>query len=350
MLDALKFAFEIFVVGALAVPWIEVLYRMFPPAASPNLRFDLTLVPKEARSAVAIVVVVAVGYFLGSAISRFSRDFFDDEIWNPLPTEDRIRDSVYYNEFCAQSPIAFGLWSKPIHLEPVTSFCPKLQDISTAARRTFNGLNPSDARLFNNRVQEVFRLEDSAIQLQGLDRVDRLKQYFDQITVLRGAALNAFILFSLAIFGACGRLKDRWPGNKWVALLGALPSGILALYALYSFKKHWFDTDNNPYFDLYGDPPLAETILLLLALVGLYMAWKPERNLPYLRICIIAIVAMVISFGGWWWTEATYDLQVVHTLVEIRENNKILSIENKSTTSIPSPANPPSSPPPDPAP
>src|SRR6185312_10114897 len=100
MLDALKFAFEILIVGALAIPWIAVLSRMFPGREA-EFKFDLAFIPAGVRNAVEIAVVLAFGYLLGSAISRFSQDFFNDEMWEPFPTEDVIRDNVYFDEYCA---------------------------------------------------------------------------------------------------------------------------------------------------------------------------------------------------------------------------------------------------------
>jgi hypothetical protein len=315
MLDALKFAFEILIVGALALPWIELLYRMFPTPSSQNDRFNLSFVPKDARNVVAVAVVIGVGYLLGSAISRFSVDFFNDELWGRLPSQDKIRDSIYYSEFCP-SQVEYAYWSQPIHLAPM-DFCPKMEH-----PRYFSQLNQRTAELFDDHVQEVFRLEESELLLQGLDKVDRLKQYFDQITILRGAALNAVILFALALFGYFGQMKERWLTNKLVAWFRFIPAGSVTAYVVYSLIRHWAKGD------IYRDPPLAETTLLLLSAVGLFAAWKPQRHLPYVKICTIAVVAMVMSFGGWWWTEMTYDLQVIHSLPEIKEK-KIISIEEK---------------------
>src|ERR1700683_1093647 len=104
-MDALKFAFEILVAGALALPWITVLIWMFPDPATREpvdiLQIFLAVVPRPARPAVTAVALVAIGDLLGSAVSRVSRDFFNDELWWKLPTEDQIRDGVYYGEYCA---------------------------------------------------------------------------------------------------------------------------------------------------------------------------------------------------------------------------------------------------------
>ena len=54
----------------------------------------------------------------------------------------------------------------------------------------------------------------------------------DAITVLRGAAFNAFILFSLALFGSIGKLKERWPKHRVLVLPSFLPAAMAAIYTL----------------------------------------------------------------------------------------------------------------------
>jgi hypothetical protein len=341
MLDALKFAFEILIVGALALPWLAVLHRTFPSGSSSVFKFDLSFVPEGARNLVSVALVIAVGYLLGSAVSRFSRDFFNDELWRPLPTEDVIRDSVYFDEYCADKRVAFPYvyWSRSIHLAPLSPFCPeKLKGAAEEAKVTadkmdtpdktkasaekkngaaaFRNLSADDSEVFDERVQEVFRLQDSELMLQGVDKVDRLKQYFDQITVLRGAAFNGFILFSLALFGIIGKLKERWSKHRVLVLLTFLPAAMAVIFTLYSFWRHWYHGAHG----IYSDPPLAEIVILLVSAVGLYLAWRPDRETPYFQICIIAMIVMVVTFGGWWWTEVMYDLQVIHSLAEMKES------------------------------
>ena len=315
MLDALKFAFEILIVGALAMPWIAVLSRMFPGREYSEFKFDLGFIPSGARTGVEVAVVVAFGYLLGSAASRFSRDFFNDEMWQPLPTEDLIRDNVYFVEYCSLQFFPYKYWSEPGHLKPMPDFCPE-EDKNL----TFNELSDDKHKGFDELVQEVFRLQDSVLLLKGVDKVDRLKQYFDQINILRGAAFNAVILFCLALFGGVGQLKKRWAINLPSRPLFFLPALFTIIGALISLRNHWYVNPNSHY----SDPPLAEIVMILLGVIGLLVAWKPEgskpgKEMPYFRICCIALVWLVVSFGGWWWTEVMYDHQVIHSLAEISE-------------------------------
>lgn len=351
MLDALKFAFEILIVGALALPWIAVLSRMFPGRDhSEFFKFDLGFVPSAARNGVEIAIVLAFGYLLGSAVSRFSRDFFNDEMWQPLPTEDVIRDNVYFDEYCSTQFVPYQYWSEPVHLKPVPDFCPTKKDkgidkstsVSTGSSPTVSKFtsfqelskpeNADEYTGFDELVQEVFRLQDSVILLQGIDKVDRLKQYFDQINILRGAAFNGFILFSLALFGGVGQRKNCWAIHRAWRSLFYLPALAAIVYALRSLYKHWFIIGKNRY----SDPPLAEIVFLMLGVIGLLVAWKSKepksgKEMPYVRVCGIALVMTAVSFGAWWWTEVMYDRQVIHSLAEFGETGEAKPAAHQTT-------------------
>jgi hypothetical protein len=374
MLDALKFAFEILIVGALALPWVAILYHAFWDDGSTGFEFDLSFVPEGARSAASVALVLAFGYLIGSAVSRFSRDFFNDELWQPLPTENVIRDSVYHDELCSDHWTVVTV-SKPIHLQPPENFCDfltrmtpearvaaidkavtltdeqkakikaiyeadmkKMMDLRDSGEDRATMRTEANAQIkalltgvqkpkfdkylasrkfnfnqeFDQKVQELFQLEESELLLQGVDKIDRLKQYFDQITVLRGAAFNGFVLFSLALFGLFGKLKESWSRHRILQLLAFLPPVLAAIFVVQNILRH-----DDHLLGLYSDPPLAELVILLLAAVGFFMTWKPASAIPYFRICIIGLVMMVVSFGGWWWTEVMYDLQVIHSLSEV---------------------------------
>jgi hypothetical protein len=71
MLDALKFAFEILIVGALALPWVAILYHVFWDDGSADFEFDLSFVPEGARSAASVALVLAFGYLIGSPYRAF---------------------------------------------------------------------------------------------------------------------------------------------------------------------------------------------------------------------------------------------------------------------------------------
>src|ERR1700688_2223025 len=102
-MDSLKFAFDTMVVGALALPWLWLFMRIFFQAGSREQDLKLPIISalsEATRQAVAGVLVLALGYFLGSAVSRISSDFFDDnEILHAMPTQTSIRLGVYLHEY-----------------------------------------------------------------------------------------------------------------------------------------------------------------------------------------------------------------------------------------------------------
>lgn len=176
--------------------------------------------------------------------------------------------------------------------------------------------------------------------LEGADKVARLKEYYDQIAVLRGAAFSGFLLFALSAFGLLGSWRLRWAGKRWASILLLVPACLVVLFAFESSWHHWshiLDKVNNdkaeyqaatdggtPVTDdsraaaetlgrLYVDPPLAEFVVLLIGIVGFVATLRAEQGTSYLRICTVAAVLTLISFGGWWWTEVMYDREVIHS-------------------------------------
>lgn len=321
MLDALKFAFEILIVGTLALPWLAVLHRMCSKTTSFSFQNYLSTIPRGARDTLSIAVIIAFGYFLGSSVSRFSRDFFNDELWQPFPTENLIRDGVYYDEFCTVHRNVYKGWDEAAHLQSPKNFCALLDqdkkpiDDGPDVYHSFAELiQPRNQ--FDERVQEVFHLQEGELLLEGTDKVDRLKQYFDQITVLRGAAFNGCILFALCAIGFFGTLWDSI-AHRWLRFVALLPPAALLFYALGSLIDH---SSHSSTTNFYSDPPLAELVMLLLAGLGLYFVPKGEQKDKafYARSTILAAVIAAVSFGGWWWTEVMYDDQVIHSEPELK--------------------------------
>lgn len=187
----------------------------------------------------------------------------------------------------------------------------------------------------------MFRLQEGALMLEGADKIARLKEYYDQIAVLRGAAFSGFLLFALSVFGVLGSWRLRWAGKRWVSVLLLVPACLVVLFALESSWHHWShilekvnsdrtssrattdgitnsDTDtSSPTVEtlgrLYVDPPLAEFVVLLIGVVGFVATLRAQQATSYLRICTVAAVLTLISFGGWWWTEVMYDREVIHS-------------------------------------
>src|SRR4051794_12424520 len=104
-MEWLKFAFDTLIIGALALPWLWLFMRMFSQRGTSkqdDLKFPLlSALSEQTRQTVAAVLIVALGYFLGSAVARISSDFFDDEeILQGMPTQTSIQQGVYLHEYC----------------------------------------------------------------------------------------------------------------------------------------------------------------------------------------------------------------------------------------------------------
>jgi fatty acid desaturase len=163
---------------------------------------------------------------------------------------------------------------------------------------------------FRTQVREHFRLQEGKLLLRGQDKVDRPKQFYDQITVLRGAAFNGFILALVCVFGFCGYKMARWSGRRKRFLtlspaIGVIAWGVLAL--ILSHIRH-------PSSAI--DPPFAEIVLILLGIVGFGVIVKASQAHSatfYVATGLVAAILAVVSYLGWWWTEILYDLLVIHS-------------------------------------
>jgi hypothetical protein len=334
-MDALKFAFEILIVGALALPWLALLIRIFSPpevqAASehPNgyLGPFLSLVPKGDRGTVGLVLIVAVGYLLGSAVSRISRDLFNDEIF---PLEDNIRAQVYYNEYC-QADVMNDRYL-PYTIKPH----PQLKDSNEMCNYAANyGLHkplpplplktpatsaeaPVKLPTFTELAGEMFRLQEGQLLLSGGDKVERLKGFYDQLEVLRGGAVNGFVVLALCGFGCLGSLRAGLSRHRFWRLLVLLPACVFIVGGFGWMLHHWSAPE---IYTRYSDPPLVELGLFLLGLVGLCATLKAKAGSvrSQLYTGAVAAVLTVITFGGWWWTEVMYDLHVIHAIPGLQE-------------------------------
>lgn len=194
--------FDTLVIGALALPWLWLFMRIFFQRASKqdNLTFPLiSALPEPVRQTVTGVLIIAMGYFLGSAVSRISSDFFDDkEILRGLPTQSSIQEGVYLHEYCvAHVLVAMDL--------PVDLPKPPGGQAAFCDEKKWK-LGPEMRELL---VAEFFRLQEAKLLLQGEERVGRLRELHDQIEILRGATLNGVIFFSLSWFGLCALYRAR---------------------------------------------------------------------------------------------------------------------------------------------
>lgn len=100
-MGALTIAFDTIIVGALALPWVLLAIHLFFFEGENRLQDVLDWVKKRDMQAVAGILLFAMAFTLGSAVSRIAQDFFNDDdlripwIFRMTMTEDRIIASVY---------------------------------------------------------------------------------------------------------------------------------------------------------------------------------------------------------------------------------------------------------------
>jgi len=312
-MEAVKFAFDTLLVGALALPWLSLLVQMhFPPANHGADRYSalVSALPKQTREIAVSVVVLSLGYFLGAAIWRISDDFFldPDVLWR-MPTEGSIREDVYVHEYCdvkvpntgAATPVPAQLKSGEI------DFCPsgdqKKKGTDAYTKWHDDWVEP---------ITRLFLEQENKLLLQGDDRTTRFRELHDQDVILRGATLNGLTLAVLCLFGFFASFRNG-PRQWSKSLATHVPAAALILYGAYKIRSHLqgFIIDPDPF----RDPPLAELVIFLLGLGGLPAKAPEASQWKYFHGCWLSLTLTVVAYGAWWWTEVVYYQGVLHARV-----------------------------------
>jgi hypothetical protein len=344
-MGALSIGFDTIIVGALALPWVLLAIHLFFSNNESSLKSVLDWVTKQNQPAVAGVLLFAMTYSVGSVVSRIAQDFFDDDdmhlrvfdyLWRVGVTESSIRSDVYCDtsELSRATPkasdSAAGAATNPAQSEkpapdhdPLCVFAGKwiirqsdasvspgwsgeLRDLTGDATITVRWINKME-ELTGNR----FRVKEAAVLLKGTDDTERIRQFHDQIMVLRGAAFNGGLAFSLCLFWWCSKFKSPL---RWAVLLFYIFPGVVATVNHFSDHAH--------------SPPYMEFTLLSLAVAGgwLLRRLRPQKkdaggglDAQYVRSEIrvaYVFLALFLSFSaflGWWATQVLYDQQVIYS-------------------------------------
>jgi hypothetical protein len=397
-MDAFGNAFDIVIVGALALPWVLLVTHLFFSETESSLKKLLAWVKEQDQPALVGVLLFAMAYPIGSAVSRIAQDFFDDDdlhvqvfhhLFRVGVTESSIRTDVFCNTFKQDTPAATPgttdanvdskadakVDAKPDAKadsrydarscnppaekgEPSRASAPRLNDSSpdkpepsnTAPSKTalavsekdqkFRSLDPectytgrwiirtrdrdthqcitSDfIRDQETRAGDVFYVHEAAVLLKGTDPNERLRQFHDQIIVLRGAGFDGILAFSLCLFWWASKFQSGW---RWAALLPYLAPGAVATV--------------NHLTDHLHDPPYMEFTFFVLFAVGARLIWqrtpkkksahgearvhngKGEVRVPYLFLSLFLTVAALL---GWWATQVLYDQQVIFSYKSLSE-------------------------------
>ena len=322
-MGALSIAFDTIIVGALALPWVLLVIHLFFSDNESRMGSLLYWVGKQNQPAVAGVLLFAMAYSLGSAVSRIAQDFFDDEdlhfqvstyLLQVGVTETSIRTDVYCQTLqrgvVAQKPDESSN-AKREHFRENDSNCDY----------TARWIVPKTHQWINSQqslAADLFHVQEAALQLKGTDATERLRQFHDQIMVLRGATFDGLITFSLCLFWWSATFQSRL---RWAVLLLYLAPGGVALF-------------NHLRERAASDPPYMEFTLLSLAAAGWYVLWqrtpklksvpgKPGAQPAHVEIrpayLVLALFLTTAGFLGWWATQVLYDQQVIYSYRALSE-------------------------------
>src|SRR5882672_6483651 len=230
-MGALSIAFDTIIVGTLALTWVLLVVHLFFSNTEIRLEKLLEWVGQQNQPALVGVLLFAMAYSLGSAVSRIAQDFFDDD-------DLHFRVSRYlFRVGVTESSIRTDVYCRTLLRPTVT---PKPGDPIAQKRDTFKENNPGcvytgrwiirktvdpatnqqiTAQWLSEQedgAEEIFRFQEAAVLLQGTDATERLRQFHDQIMVLRGATFDGMLAFSLCLFWWCARFRS---GLRWGVLL-----------------------------------------------------------------------------------------------------------------------------------
>ncbi len=320
-MGALSIAFDTVIAGALALPWVVLIIYLFFSDGAGQVRTLRDWVQPVSQSAALGVLLFAVAYTLGSAVSRIAQDFFDDDDLN-LPvdghhlrvgaTEDRIRTSVYCSDLFdeqASTVKADYLLGKinDFRKNPscwqVLRWSVKFDEPQGEQNKGREKEQKKEGQIKEEQEKEeredgqkgdddliaaavdIFTYQESALLLQGEDSTLRLRQLHDQVMVLRGAAFNGVVAFSLCCFawGAALRREKTVSRALWVLL--ALPVVYIVMFAI-AVINHLSER-------AISDPPYMEFVLLLIGGAGAWLVWKhPGRYLVTAGLLVSAAGAL----------------------------------------------------------
>jgi hypothetical protein len=186
----------------LTLPCALLVVHLFLSDTENRILGLLDRVNKLNQPAVAGVLLFAMAYSLGSAVSLIAQDFFDDDdlhirilehVFRVGVTETSIRTDVYCQKRWLVTQTLFD------------SFADKHESFWTRdspCQYTGSWIIPLARYQINRgegRVGEVFRIQEAELLMKGSDANERLRQFHDQIMVLRGAAFDGGRFFVVLV-------------------------------------------------------------------------------------------------------------------------------------------------------
>lgn len=368
-MGALTIAFDTIIVGALALPWVLlVIHLFFFDGEKSVLEWlkEQNWGENQGQAAVAGIILFAMAYTLGSAVSRMAQDFFnDDDLHVPrllrmAMTEDRIIASVYCDLDrgrllggatdnatlaerikvfeCLKSnngqndgnrPADAGANQQPANCPAMSttvqvSAAPALPQpeplclrILSARGHYMDDERHDDETRLVRTARDIFSVQENGLLLKGQDATLRLHQLHDQIMVLRGATFDGLLAFSFCLFAWGVAVRAEKPRSllRWGL---ALVPGVVLFLAVEALYHHYQER-------AIGDPPYMEFSLFLIGAAGAWLLWRPRRlssgaeNQGRMRswtcgaLSLVFAILVVAGILGWWSTEVLYGEQVVYS-------------------------------------
>jgi len=322
---ALSIAFDTIIVGALALPWVLLVIHLFFSDNEGRIGKLVKWVKEQQQPALAGVLLFAMTYSLGSAVSRIAQDFLDDDdlhvelnghLFRVGVTEASIRADVYCREQRLVPQTLVDSLTQPDEFSTKDLKCQYTGKWVVPQPYVF--LNDAQSDM----AAQVFHIQEGALLLKGTDPNERLRQFHDQIMVLRGAGFDGWVAFSLCLFWWSATFHSRL---RWAVPLLYLVPGSIALY------HHILER-------AVSQPPYMEFTWLILAAAGWYVLKqrRPKKKrgaqgtpaaqdgqgkfrFVYLALSAFLTVTAVL---GWWSTERLYDQQVIYSYRALSGDSK----------------------------
>jgi len=342
-MGALTIAFDITIVGALALPWVLIVMQLFFFRGENRLEEFLDWVTTKKQRTAAGVLLFALTYTLGSAVSRTAKDFFNDddlraqvggEMLRVGVTEDRIVARVYCE--VRDSNLLLTETDNPAIVEKIATFQAQatVDGCRRALRWTERRKHEKTDEYLIGTARDLFSLQENGLLLKGEDATLRLRQLHDQIMVLRGSGFNGLVGFSLCLFALGAKLRREKP-RSWLSMALLPVPAIYFVVALIATVNHF--SERAP-----SDPPYMEFTIFLLALVGGWLVWRPsagngadqahagqapteesgkrEKEKKFVwriehwsSLVVLSAILSIAAILAWWSTEVLYVEQVIYS-------------------------------------
>jgi hypothetical protein len=189
---------------------------------------------------------------------------------------------------------------------------------SCEATQSTKNINREEAEnKLTTMTDDMFRSEESKAFLLGEDKASLLRQSREQLTVLRGSAVNLFLLSILCFFGLWYELSlPATPAYKskvgifvlrgltllWRKLPAILVI-LLPIVAIHQSQSH----------NALEDPPVMEGVLIGFGVIGLFARHMRRRRSRYVYPFLISLSLFLLVFGGWMKTTVSHAQLVIYT-------------------------------------